>query len=78
MEVTYDRAMEVFTYGSPNVEEVIEVNRMAFDALKRLNPTKLRQRKMFYPICPCCGRTVEKDGKPKHCVNCGQALLWED
>lgn len=78
MTVTQERALEVFSYGSADVDEVLEVNKMAFEALKRMLPTKPRKRTMFYPLCPCCGRTIESDGKPKHCVNCGQALQWGD
>lgn len=78
MTITYDRAIEVFTHGSADVDEVLEANRMAFDAMKRMLPMKPRKRTMYYPMCPQCGRTIDdSEKKPEHCVRCGQALLWE-
>lgn len=78
MTLTYDRAIEVFTHGSSDVDEVLEANKMAFEAMKRLLPMKPRKRTMYYPMCPQCGHTIDQaDGKPKHCRYCGQALLWE-
>lgn len=76
--MSYERALEVLSRGSSDVDEVLEANMIAFDAVKQRIPQKPRCKRFYHPICPLCGKAfTDSDGRPKHCPNCGQALLWE-
>lgn len=75
--LTPSRALEVFCGGSKDVDEVLEANLAAISALKLRIRQKPRMRKYFHPVCPNCETAFMDGGTPKHCPECGQALLWE-
>ena len=55
-----------------------EIN-AAINALDKQIPKKAEIKDGYY-VCPVCGVYQEylTDGKPPYCVNCGQALDWQE
>ena len=51
----------------------------AIKAIDKQIPKKPELKGEYY-ICPVCGVYQEylTDGKPPYCVNCGQALDWQE
>lgn len=52
----------------------------ALTAINRLTPTAPTGDPPYFCSCPHCSRPILKsaaDGEPRHCENCGQAILWE-
>ena len=51
----------------------------AIKAIDKQIPKKPELKGEYY-ICPVCGAYQEylTDGKPPYCVNCGQALDWQE
>ena len=55
-----------------------EIN-VAIKAIDKQIPKKTELKDGYY-VCPICGVYQENltDGKPPYCVNCGQALDWQE
>ena len=51
----------------------------AIKAIDKQIPKKPEIKDEYY-VCPICGVYQEylTDGKPPYCVNCGQALDWQE
>ena len=51
----------------------------AIEAVDKQIPKKAELEGEYY-VCPICGVYQEylTDGKPPYCVNCGQALGWQE
>ena len=51
----------------------------AIKAVEKQMPKKPKLKGEYY-VCPICGVYQEylTDGKPPYCVNCGQALGWQE
>ena len=51
----------------------------AIEAVDKQIPKKAELEGEYY-VCPICGVYQEylTDGKPPYCVNCGQALDWQE
>ena len=51
----------------------------AIEAVGKQIPKKPEIKGEYY-VCPICGVYQEylTDGKPPYCVNCGQALDWQE
>ena len=65
-------------YQKDDACENCEIN-AAIEALNKQMPKKPKLKGEYY-ICPVCGVYQEylTDGKPPYCVNCGQALDWQE
>ena len=49
----------------------------AIKAIDKQIPKKPELKGEYY-VCPVCGVYQEtSEGNPRHCINCGQRLLWE-
>ena len=69
-------------YQKDDACENCEIN-VAMKALNKQIPKKPEPKKDAsgeYYVCPICGVYQEylTDGKPPYCVNCGQALDWQE
>ena len=69
-------------YQKDDVCENCEIN-VAIKAIDKQIPKKPEPKKDAsgeYYVCPICGVYQEylTDGKPPYCVNCGQALDWQE
>lgn len=78
-----DRAVAVLGIMSAMSDEGSaghEAIQYALNAIKRLTPTAPTGDPPHFYSCPHCSRPILKsaaDGEPRHCENCGQAILWE-
>ena len=65
-------------YQKDDTCENCEIN-AAIEALDKQIPKKPEIKGEYY-VCPICGVYQEylTDGKPPYCVNCGQALDWQE
>ena len=65
-------------YQKDDACENCEIN-AAMNALDKQIPKKPEIKGEYY-VCPICGVYQEylTDGKPPYCVNCGQALGWQE
>lgn len=65
-------------YQKDDTCETCEIN-AAIEALNKQMPKKPKLKGEYY-VCPICGVYQEylTDGKPPYCVNCGQALDWQE
>ena len=52
---------------------------LAVEAIEKQIPKKPKLEDEYY-VCPICGVYQEylTDGKPPYCVNCSQALDWQE
>lgn len=51
---------------------------MAIEALDKQIPKKPELEGEYY-VCPVCGVYQEtSEGNPPYCINCGQAIGWEE
>ena len=69
-------------YQNDDACENCEIN-AAIKAIDKQIPKKPEPKKDAsgeYYVCPICGVYQEylTDGKPPYCVNCGQALDWQE
>ena len=69
-------------YQKDDACENCEIN-VAIKAIEKQIPKKPEPKKDAsgeYYVCPICGVYQEylTDGKPPYCVNCGQALDWQE
>ena len=69
-------------YQKDDTCENCEIN-FAIKAIDKQIPKKPEPKKDAsgeYYVCPICGVYQEylTDGKPPYCVNCGQALDWQE
>ena len=69
-------------YQNDDACETCEIN-VAIKAIDKQIPKKPEPKKDAsgeYYVCPICGVYQEylTDGKPPYCVNCGQALDWQE
>ena len=69
-------------YQNDDACETCEIN-AAIETLEKQIPKKPEPKKDAsgeYYVCPICGVYQEylTDGKPPYCVNCGQALDWQE
>ena len=69
-------------YQKDDTCETCEIN-FAIKAIDKQIPKKPEPKKDAsgeYYVCPICGVYQEylTDGKPPYCVNCGQALDWQE
>ena len=69
-------------YQNDDACETCEIN-FAIKAIDEQIPKKPEPKKDAsgeYYVCPICGVYQEylTDGKPPYCVNCGQALDWQE
>ena len=69
-------------YQNDDACETCEIN-FAIKAIDKQIPKKPEPKKDAsgeYYVCPICGVYQEylTDGKPPYCVNCGQALGWQE
>ena len=69
-------------YQNDDACETCEIN-FAIKAIDKQIPKKPEPKKDAsgeYYVCPICGVYQEylTDGKPPYCVNCGQALDWQE
>ena len=69
-------------YQKDDTCETCEIN-VAIKAIDKQIPKKPEPKKDAsgeYYVCPICGVYQEylTDGKPPYCVNCGQALDWQE
>ena len=69
-------------YQKDDACETCEIN-FAIKAIDKQIPKKPEPKKDAsgeYYVCPICGVYQEylTDGKPPYCVNCGQALDWQE
>ena len=69
-------------YQKDDACETCEIN-FAIKAIDKQIPKKPKPKKDAsgeYYVCPICGVYQEylTDGKPPYCVNCGQALDWQE
>lgn len=69
-------------YQNDDACENCEIN-VAIKAIEKQIPKKPEPKKDAsgeYYVCPICGVYQEylTDGKPPYCVNCGQALDWQE
>ena len=69
-------------YQKDDTCENCEIN-VAIKAIEKQIPKKPEPKKDAsgeYYVCPICGVYQEylTDGKPPYCVNCGQALDWQE
>ena len=69
-------------YQKDDACETCEIN-AAIKAIDKQIPKKPEPKKDAsgeYYVCPICGVYQEylTDGKPPYCVNCGQALDWQE
>ena len=71
-------AEECAGYQKDDACENCEIN-AAMEALDKQIPKKPEFEGEYY-VCPICGVYQEylTDGKPPYCVNCGQALDWQE
>ena len=65
-------------YQKDDTCETCEIN-FAIKAIDKQIPKKPEIKGEYY-VCPICGVYQEylTDGKPPYCVNCGQALDWQE
>ena len=69
-------------YQKDDTCETCEIN-FAIKAIDKQIPKKPEPKEDAsgeYYVCPICGVYQEylTDGKPPYCVNCGQALDWQE
>ena len=69
-------------YQKDDTCETCEIN-FAIKAIDKKIPKKPEPKEDAsgeYYVCPICGVYQEylTDGKPPYCVNCGQALDWQE
>lgn len=64
-------------YQNDDACETCEIN-FAIKAIDKQIPKKPEIKDEYY-VCPVCGVYQEtSEGNPPYCVNCGQALDWQE
>lgn len=79
--MTHEEAIKAFkpiTDNEAYTDNFQDACKMAIEALKKQIPKKPELKGEYY-VCSVCGVFQEtSEGNPPYCINCGQAIGWEE